>query len=301
MTSLSSFENSRSQIKGAVFISASSSGVGRVCAKILAEKGFWVFTGLRNLDQARSLQQETGGNTTPILLDVTKEDSIISAATQVAEVLSKKNLKLLGIINNACHEFHGPLELLPIEFARQEMEVSYLGYLSVIKAFLPLLRQSRGRIVNFSSINGLIVFPSVGTGCAAKYAVEAMSDAFRMELAPWGIKVSIIEPGAIATPLWQKTQEAFEELPKYVSMETLQLYYPSWSEALKKSRSETNLFYKIATSPEQVAPPILHALTSRNPKIRYRIGLDAKALALINWLLPNWLFDFMARRVFLYR
>jgi DNA (cytosine-5)-methyltransferase 1 len=96
-------------------------------AKILAEKGFWVFTGLRNLDKARSLQQETGGNTTPILLDVTKEDSIISAATQVAEVLSQKNLKLLGIINNACHEFHGPLELLPIEFAPQEMEVSYLG------------------------------------------------------------------------------------------------------------------------------------------------------------------------------
>ncbi len=267
--SISSSQNQMPKAKGAVLITATSSGIGAACAKILAQKGFWVFAGLRNLTQGKALQQEARENLTSILLDVTNNDTITAAVAQVTEVLCQKNLKLLGIVNNACHKFHGPLELVPLEFARQEMEVSYLGYLAVIKAFLPLLRHSKERIVNFSSINGRLVFPNVGTGCAAKYAVEAMSDALRLELALWGIQVSIIEPVSIATPLWQKTQEAFEELPKYISAEKIQLYYPSWSEALRKSRAQSKLFYKIATPPEQVVKSILHALTSRKPKIRY--------------------------------
>ena len=98
-----------------------------------------------------------------------------------------------------------PWKFYLFEFARHEIEVDYLGTLAVIKAFLPLLRESRGRIINFSSMNGRCVFRSIGANSAAKYAIEAMSDALRLELAPWGIKVSIIEPGAIATPLWGKS------------------------------------------------------------------------------------------------
>ena len=298
---VSSHQQQKSDLKGAILISATSSGIGAACAKILAQQGLWVFAGTRNLDKGKAFQQEVNGNLTPVLLDVTDRNSIASAVVLVTEVLSKEKINLLGIVNNACYEYHGPMEIVPVDFARQEMEVSYLGYLAVTQAFLPLLRQSKGRIVNFSSINGRCVFPSVGTGCAAKYAVEAMSDALRLELAPWGIRVSLIEPGAIATPLWEKTQQAFEDLPNHVAPEKLELYYPSWSEAVEKSRAETNYWYNKGIPPEQAVKAIYHALTSNSPKTRYLIGTDAKIIALLKWLLPAWLFDRLALRMFNYQ
>lgn len=294
-------QQQRPDPKRAVLISATSSGIGAACAKFLAQQGYWVFAGIRNLDKGKALQQETGENLVPILLDVTVQNTINSAVEQVTKLLDKKGIELLGIVNNACYEYHGPLELVPIEFARKEMEVSYLGYLAVTQTFLPLLRQSKGRIINFSSINGRCVFPSVGTGCAAKYAVEAMSDALRLELAPWGIRVSLIEPGAVATPLWEKTQQAFEDLPNHVAPEKLELYYPSWSKAVEKSRAETNYWYKRGMPPEQVVRAICHALTSNRPKTRYLIGTDAKIIAFLKWLMPDWLFASMAMRMFNYQ
>ncbi|RKZ79824.1 MAG: short-chain dehydrogenase [Candidatus Parabeggiatoa sp. nov. 1] len=284
--------------KEAVLITASSSGIGAACAKTLCQQGFFVFAGVRDLAKGELLRRDIGDHLVPILLDVTDSDSIKSSHAQIVEKLAQDDTELLGVVNNATCEHHGPLEILPLNFARQEIEVDYLGTLAVVKAFLPLLRQSRGRIVNFSSINGRCVFESIGASCAAKYAVEAMSDALRLELAPWGIQVSIIEPGPVATPLWDKALQAFEALPDHVSSEKLNLYYPSWPEVVKQARSDKEYFYRVGMPVDKVVQVVIHALTSRKPKIRYLIGWRAKKLYLLKYLLPDRWFDSYATKIF---
>jgi NAD(P)-dependent dehydrogenase (short-subunit alcohol dehydrogenase family) len=275
-----------------VLITGSSGGIGSCCAKTLQSEGFRVFAAVRD---AEALRQEAPVRLSPILLDVTQRSSISSAAKQVAEILDAEGAKLVGLVNNATVEYHGPIEILPLEFVRNELEVNYLGTLAVTRAFLPLLRRGHGRIVNISSINGRCVFPSVGASCAAKYAVEAMSDALRMELAPWGVHVAVIEPGAVATNLWEKALRAFEDLPSHVPPEALRLYYPSWSEALERARADKHRLFRMAMPPERVVEAILHALTSNRPKTRYLVRWDAKSIAFLKWLLPDRGFDFLVK------
>jgi NAD(P)-dependent dehydrogenase (short-subunit alcohol dehydrogenase family) len=283
--------------KQAVLITGSSGGIGSCCAKALHSEGFRVFAAMRDPAAVETLRREAPDRVRPILLDVTKPDTITAAARQVAEVLDAEDTKLVGLMNNATPAHHGPIEILPLEFVRDELEVNYLGALAVTRAFLPLLRRGRGRIVNISSINGRCVFPSIGAYCAAKYALEAMSDVLRMELAPWGVHVAVVEPGAVATGIWEKALRAFEDLPRHVPAEALRMYYPSWSEALKRAQADKNRLVRMAIPPEQVAGAIVHALTSNKPKTRYLVGWDAKSIAFLKWLLPDRGFDFLAKMV----
>lgn len=282
----------------AVLITATSSGIGAACAKELTQKGYWVFAGLRDLTKAEALQEATDGKLTPIQIDVTNLDIIASAVEQITEMLAKENAKLVGVVNNATNERHGPLEILPFEFIREEIEVDYLGSVAVIQAFLPLLRESQGRIINFSSMNGRCVFRSIGANSAAKFAIEAMSDALRLELAPWGIDVSLIEPGAVVTPLWDKALHKFEDLPNHVRAEKLELYYPSWSEAVKQAKEDQARFLRSAMPVERVVQTIFHALTSNKPKARYIVGSDARFFITLKWLLPDRWFDKVANIAF---
>lgn len=287
-----------SPVKSAIWITAASSGIGYECAKTFAQQGFWVFAGVRTPEKAAALQQEAGDNLTPVLLDVTDLATVEAAIARIDAALCQQEANLIGLLNNAAQEYMGPFELLPLEWVRQEMEVGYFGYLSVIKACLPLLRQSQGRIVNISSINGRCVFPIVGSGCATKYAIEAMSDALRLELAPWNIKVVLIEPTVVATPLWQKSQATFEALSSIVSPEQLELYYPCWPQAVARADADTKRYYATAIPVAQAVKVVAHALFSKRPKIRYLLGPNARAIAVARWLLPDWLFDRLAISVF---
>ena len=292
---------SSTSTRGAVLITATSSGIGAACLEVLHRQGFWVFAGLRDMAKAQRLLNQTSNrdHVTPILLDVTQLDLIDMAVHQVSKILAEQEVPLVGIVNNHTCEHHGPLEILPMELIRQEMEVDYFGTLNVIKAFLPLLRRSQGRIINFSSLNGRCVFMSIGASCAAKYAVEAMSDTLRLELAPWNVHVSIIEPGATATSLWDTTQQAFECLPTLVSTEQLQLYYPSWRTAVNRASADNKAIYKVAQPPERVAQAVLHALTSSRPKVRYVVARPVEKLLLMTkWLLPDRWFDHIAMKIF---
>lgn len=284
--------------KRAVLITGSSGGIGSCCVKTLLSEGFRVCAAVRDPASGEALRREAPDLLNPILLNVTEPHSIASAAEQVAEVLDTEDAKLVGLVNNATVEYHGPIEILPLEFVRDELEVNYLGTLAVTRALLPLLRKGQGRIVNISSINGRCVFPSIGASCAAKYAVEAMSDALRMELAPWGVHVAVIEPGAVATGLWEKALHAFEDLPRHVSAEALRLYYPSWSEALEKARADKDRLFGMAMPPERVVRAIMHALTSDKPKTRYLVRWDAKSIAFLKWLLPDRCFDLLVKMTF---
>ncbi len=272
----------------AVLITGASSGIGAATAKMLAEKGFRVFAGMRNPENTA---HDSSGNVIPVRLDVTDPEIIGKAVENVREILKKENLGLTGLVNSATAEYHGPIEILPMKFMRHEMEVNYFGTVMVTRAFLPLLRESQGRIVNMSSISGRCVFKSIGSNCAAKYAVEAFSDALRLELRPWGIHVSMIEPGGVATPLWEKSLRAFEDLPNHVPQEQLMLYYPSWEKALQTAVKDEKEHYTQTMPVERVVSDIVHALTNPKPKTRYLVGRFAKTVAFLKWLLPDRYFD----------
>jgi NAD(P)-dependent dehydrogenase (short-subunit alcohol dehydrogenase family) len=299
-----------------VFITAGASGIGAACVRRLLAAGFKVLAGVRDRRKGEELQQQVLGKDypgkdsrpvqgdllgeafVPLLLDVTEAASVAEAAAMVQHMLDRDGSRLAGLINNATNERHGPIELLPLEFIREEMEVDYLGAVRTVKAMLPLLRRARGRIINFSSMNGRSVFQSIGANSAAKYAVEAVSDALRLELAPWGIEVVLIEPGATKTPIWDKALQKFIDLPNHVSAEQLRLYYPDWQAAVKHAAQDKERFLRGALPPERVADAVVQALTARRPKTRYVVGWDARRVLLLKWLLPDRWFDRVAMAAF---
>ena len=284
----------------AVLVTGAAGGIGSITVDLLHSHGFRVYAGVRPVGQAADLRtrENPARDVTFVEMDVADSGSVAGAVAAVSAMLTQRNERLVGVVNMATVEYHGPLEILPLKFVRRELEVNYLGALSVTRGFLPLLRPAGGRIVNISSINGLCVFPSIGASCASKYALEAMSDALRLELRPWGLRVILIEPGAVATKLWDKTLAAFQELPSHVTPSDLHRYYPSWPQALARARRDKVRLLRLASPPQRVAETVVKALTDRRPKTRYLVGWDARAISFARWLLPDQVFDALARRTF---
>lgn len=269
--------------KGAILISGASTGIGLCCAQMLADKGLTVFAGVRKSADAERLSA-LSPRILPVMLDITREQSIETAVFEVKDKLAGQ--PLTGLVNNAGIVVGGPLEFVPLEALRMQLEINLIGHVGVSQACLPLLRESRGRIVNMGSIAGLTSLPYAAPYSISKFALEAVTDALRIELAPWDIHVSVIEPGAIATPLWNKSISLAEELGGRVSPELFSLY----GRALEKVRAHAEESAKKGIAPERVAEAVLHALLSRNPKTRYLVGPDAIARKFFS-LLPDRLKD----------
>jgi NAD(P)-dependent dehydrogenase (short-subunit alcohol dehydrogenase family) len=187
-------------------------------------------------------------------------------------------------VNGAGIAVAGPLELVPIEAWRRQFEVNVIGLVAVTQAFLPLLRLERGRIVNIGSIAGRSALPGSGAYDASKFAVEGITDALRMELHTSGVSVSVIEPGAVATPIWRKTLEQAEELRRLSSPETYSLY----AGLMATVRQEAELSARQAVSVGAVAKAVEHAMTARHPKTRYLVGADTRFWLLLNFLPDRW-------------
>ncbi len=160
----------------------------------------------------------------PIFLDVTDEDSIASAAKVVEQAVGDTGLD--GLVNNAGIAVAGRLEFLPIGELRRQLEVNVIGQIAVTQAFLPLLRKSRGRIVNVGSISSKIATPLLGPYSAFKFALDALTSALRMELKPSGIHVAIVNPATVATPIWRKSLDAGDRLAGSLPPETFERYGP---------------------------------------------------------------------------
>ncbi|MEA5568411.1 SDR family NAD(P)-dependent oxidoreductase [Anabaena sp. UHCC 0399] len=272
-----------------VVITGASTGIGEACALHLDKLGFCVFAGVRKDSDAQKLQQKATQRLIPIFLDVTDADSIAFAVETVKNTVGDG---IFGLVNNAGIAVPGPLELLPIADFEQQMQVNVTGQLAVTQAFLGLLRQSRGRIVNMGSISGRSAAPFLGAYNASKFALEALTDVMRMELQPWGISVSIIEPGAIATPIWEKSFTQADTAKQNLSPSALNLY----GHALTAVRKQVGILASKSISSDIVAEAVIHALTAKKPKTRYLIGQDAKIGAFLKYLLPDRLYD----RVILY-
>ena len=279
-----------SPVPPTVVVTGSSTGIGQACAMELDRQGFRVFAGVRSQSDGERLRAEASSRLTPLLLDVTDAQSIAAAARTVADAVGE--VGLAGLINNAGIVVAGPLEILPIEVLRNQFEVNVVGQVAVTKAFLPLLRRARGRIVNMGSANGRFAPPYLGPYAASKHAMEAISDALRSELRTWGIHVSLIEPGSIATPIWEKTLAAAEGLTKDTASDALAMYQRD----LEGVRKSSQKLADAALPVERVVRAVVHALTAARPKTRYPIGLQTHLLfRLIKWV-PDRLWDRIVQR-----
>jgi len=277
------YTNQRDQMKQSdqmtVVVTGASTGIGAACALDCASRGMTVFAGVRAPRAGEALAAKGGSRLIPITLDVTDEPSIARSVEVVQRAVGEAGLG--GLVNNAGVVIGSPLEVIPLSQLRKQLEVNVIGQIAVTQAFLPLLRRGRGRIVNMGSIAGRGTIPLLGPYSASKYALEALTDALRMELQPWGIQVSIIEPGAIATPIWEKSGKTAEELESLVGDEAKALY----SEAVVRIREAVAQSAQRAISPDVVVRAVHHALTAAHPKTRYLVGKDAKLRAwMVKWL-----------------
>jgi NAD(P)-dependent dehydrogenase (short-subunit alcohol dehydrogenase family) len=275
----------------AVLVTGASSGIGRATALLLDRSGFQVFAGVRKREQGEALRKQASERLTPILLDVTDPQSIEAAARSVADALGGRGLA--GLVNNAGIDIAGPLEKASLTEVRLQFEVNVIGLLAVTQAFLPLLRQSKGRIINIGSVLGRLAIPFMGAYSATKFALEGLTDALRIELHPWSIQVSLIEPGTVATPLWSKTH-FLAGMNEERDDSTAMLY----AKANAAAYAAFTKFGQSGISPERVAAKVFEALTILNPKPRYLVGREAKALSLLAALVPDRLRDKMLMRRF---
>lgn len=257
---------SQTTTQGAVVITGASTGIGEACALYFDKLGFQVFAGVRKDADSKALKQKASNRLIPILIDVTDTASIVSAASTVAATVGE--VGLTGLVNNAGITISGPLEFTPLSELRKQFEVNVIGQIAVTQAFLPLLRKGCGRIVNMGSISGRIALPFLGPYAASKFALEALTDALRVELRPWNISVSIIEPGNIVTPIWEKSRVAADEMMESLPQEAHKLYGPVMS-ALRKVMVKMS---KAGVSADVVVEVVAHALTAKKPKTRYVVG-----------------------------
>lgn len=275
----------------AVVITGASTGIGAACALHLDGLGFQVFAGVRKVLDGEALRKRASPRLTPLPLDVTDERSIRNAAALVERRVGEAGL--FGLVNNAGVAVAGPLEAVPIPDLRRQLEINVIGQVAVTQAFLPLIRKARGRIVNMGSIAGRATMPLIGPYSASKFALEALTDALRLELKPWGIRVSIIEPGAVATPIWEKSQRDGAALKAAASPAIIELYRDAIA-AVEQAVAEAA---RRAIPPDAVARAVEHALLAPRPKARYLVGTDAKIRALMAKLLPDRLADRLLTRI----
>jgi NAD(P)-dependent dehydrogenase (short-subunit alcohol dehydrogenase family) len=264
--------------KGNILVTGASTGIGRGCALRFAEIGYRVFGGVRNTSDGEALRADSSGRIEPVLLDVTSPESIAKARAALGD------RPLAGLVNNAGIATLGPVELLPVGAWRKQFEVNVLGLVAVTQACIPLLRRGPGRIVNVGSVAGRSALPGSGAYDSSKFAVEAISDVLRMELHAWGIAVSLIEAGAVATPIWEKSLREADDLSRQVAPENYALY----SGLMAKARQEAERAARAALPVSAVVKVVERALTARRPKARYVVGRDAQFWLLLNWLPDRW-------------
>jgi NAD(P)-dependent dehydrogenase (short-subunit alcohol dehydrogenase family) len=272
-----------------VLVTGASTGIGRATALRLDAAGWQVFAGVRKQADADDLREAGCKRLEPLILDVTDGEQIAAAAERVGAAVEGG---LDGLVNNAGVAVPSPLETMPIEDFRHQIEVNLSGQVAVTQAMLPAIRAARGRIVFISSIGGRIAFPMTGAYHAAKFGIEAVGDVFRQELRPWGIAVSIVEPGSIDTPIWERGERSADDVGgRSPRREAL------YGRAIENYRKVIKDTAERGIPPERVAGAIEHALSAGRPRARYLVGLDAKVQARLKPLIPSPVFDRIVARV----
>jgi NAD(P)-dependent dehydrogenase (short-subunit alcohol dehydrogenase family) len=267
-------------------ITGSSSGIGLATSLYLARRGYTVWATMRNLEKASELRKIIESERLPIelaQLDVCDDSSVKEA---VAQILQKSG-RIDVLVNNAGYGLRGAIEEVSLDEWKRQFETNFYGVIRVTQAVLPQMRAQRsGAIVNISSVLGRMAIPFSGPYTASKFALEGLTETLRYELAPWNIKVVLIEPGFIATNFQQNAQLA-------QAAQSQDSPYALFKQASGR-RVQRNIYR--AAPPERVAETIYRAITNPRPKLRYAVGRDARLVLPLRRFLPEGLFERILKR-----
>lgn len=267
--------------RSTALVTGCSTGIGRATAQLLAARGWRVFASARRLEAVADLASDS---ITPLALDVTDEAS----RREAVDAALRQAGRIDALVNNAGYGHTGPLEEIPLEEARAQFEVNTFAPLRLAQLIVPAMRaQGGGRIVNVSSVMGRVTIPFLGLYNASKFALEAMSDALRMELAPWNIRVILVEPGSVRTPFYARVSHYMTS-----ALENPDSHYRDRLARAQRLVGGQGMF--AGSPPERVARVIHKALVARRPRARYLAGWDAR-LTLMMLALPDGIRDWILR------
>jgi NAD(P)-dependent dehydrogenase (short-subunit alcohol dehydrogenase family) len=271
-------------------VTGCSSGIGRATALRLDASGWSVHAGVRTTADAESLAAAGSERLLPLILEVTDSGSIAAAAERID---AGSTAGLGALVNNAGVAYTGPLEFVPLDELRSQLEVNLTGQVAVTQAMIPALRRAGGRIVNITSIGGIVATPFFGPYNASKYGLEAIGDCLRVELRPWGIETITIEPGSIATEIWDSGMAQFDRTEQRMPAEARSLY----GRAIKSLRRAAEETGERGIPADRVAAVIERAITAERPRARYRVGRDAHLMATLSRILPDRVWDRVIARI----
>ncbi len=261
-----------------VVITGTSTGIGRACVQRMAASGWVVYAGVRKDADAQDLKRSIAGDVRPVILDVTDDDHIRTLVALLGDELGSGGLD--GLVNNAGVGQGGPFEILSDQDWRWHFDVNVFGLVNITRECLSLLRSARGRIVNVASIGGRVAGPMLSPYSAGKHAVEAISETLRFEVEDFGMQVSCIEPGEVATAIWGKGEDEMARLSATLDADIKDRY-----------RRHLDMMYgfladgsKRGIPASKVADAVHHALTASRPRHRYLVGPDAKVTGLVSRL-----------------
>jgi NAD(P)-dependent dehydrogenase (short-subunit alcohol dehydrogenase family) len=268
-------------------VTGASTGMGAAAARELARRGFHVLAGVRRDADADALRAE---GIEPVILDITVDSDVAAIADRVARDPLRRPLRAL--INNAGIAINAPTETLPLAQWRQQFEVNLFGHIAMTQALFGALLSSSGTVVNISSVGGKVVLPTYGAYAGSKFALEAVSDALRREVSETGIKVVVVEPGAVKTEMVNRGIATADGLKADMTAAQLARYGDLTAAVTAQAQS----FTKIGVSSEHAARVIAKAATASRPRTRYTIGRDAAILVRISRVVSDRVLDRIVRR-----
>ncbi|MCK8486661.1 SDR family NAD(P)-dependent oxidoreductase [Paenibacillus sp. MBLB2552] len=274
------------QTQELVVVTGTSSGIGRATAEQLAAEGFHVLAGVRRQEDANKIKRK---NIEPVIVDVTQVDTLKALAERVEQDPLGRPLR--AVVNNAGIAVNAPLEMVPLDEFRRQIEVSVIGQVAVIQALTPALLNSGGRVVNIGSLGGKVSMPGFGIYSAAKYAMEAINDSLRREMSSFGLKVIMITPGGVSTGLSERGIATAERLAKLMTPDQHRRH----DRLFDAVKAQAEAWATDGIRPEKVAAVVSRAIHVNKPRTRYTVGRDSALLTRLIRILPDKLLDRMLR------
>ena len=271
------------EIQEIVIITGASSGIGAATARELARRGFHVLAGVRRDQDAGAIR---GPGIEPLIIDITNPDHIRALAARVHE--DPRDRAVRALVNNAGIGVNAPVEVFALDEWRRLFEVNFFGHIAVTQTLLPALIRGKGRVINISSVGGKIAMATYGPYAGAKFAVEAVSDALRREVAPFGVEVVVVEPGAVKTNIAGRAIATAHAVASTMTPEQRQRYGRLVQAVTAQAASVTE---SSGLSADAAAKVIAKAVTARKPRTRYTVGRDAALITLLAWILPDRILD----------
>ncbi len=274
-----------------ILITGCSTGFGRVTALYLLKHGWRVLATVRKEEDKQILlkeasEQSSSDQLSVFLCDVTNDDQVKALGKSVADSVPQ----LDALLNNAGTSYPMPIELLPLSHLRAQLEINVVAQVAVTQAVMPLIRKAKGTIINVTSVSGKISYPNLGAYAASKFALEAISDTLRVEVAPFGVKVVVVEPGASATPIWKTAKER-----AYQEMKQQGIDLGDYKPLVKAVTKMTVAMERDGFPVEDFAKLIESILNQKNPRARYTLPFLLGWKLWMRQLAPDWVVDHIVR------